>query len=670
MGEEVRRSYLKPWIIVLIPIVVLLNFFQSIINSSLTLWWAYRVWFPPPFIVVIVILYLLRNKIKLAPQEYAILFALFFLVANTFTYGVYMSGAYSTCQIPSWAQLIPVYMRHTEAFKDVWDMIPPYFSPSGTALENFWNGGYLDWGAWMPHIIYWTLFLILYMLFETFWGYWLRKPLIEVEQLPFPGILPGVYLIEYATKEVDGKVWLFNFKNTATKIFWVAFVLGFLMTFLDTLRYFIPTVPSSAYLGVYTIDLTPYTKGILPGAFFYGNVRVTDILIWMFTPTDFLITIIIGWFIFAVLYPVVGVTTGILPYSPGVETNAAYYGLRYGPFKWHLFCIWGIGLGVGLWVVYNHREHFLNILRALWDKEYAKMEDSGLSYRLLSVGTVAISILFLIFLLGSGVPFLVVLVFMILHILMLYGWTRLMGVSFEFMPYGHAFNWFRYDAGAIMGAWPPVPPAENQTALVTFTLVTGAANTGQRISNLTMHHQFKIYRLGPTTNTLGRDLFFTAVITIISAAIITTPLVIWWYHAIGGLANNGPPGPPFYMWVSPEVYSWVKGTPTILAFDPAERYGLMIGGIIITFILYFLRTKFAWFFIDPLAFLILPTTTWVWIPPIFSLIIKYIILRIGGSKLFEEKATPFIIGYLVGYGVNASLVAFLATFMIGLPKLM
>lgn len=670
LSKEEVRSYISPLILLLVPLVVLFNFFQSIVNSSLTLWWAYRVWFPPPFIVVIVVGYLLRKKVRITPQMYAILFALFFLVANTFTYGVYMSGTYSTCQIPSWAQMIPVYMRHSDTFKEVWDMIPTYFAPSGEALDNLWNGGPIDWGAWMPSIIYWTFFLILYMVFETFWGYLLRKPLIEVEQLPFPGILPGVYLIQYATTEEEGKTWLFNFKNTGTKIFWVAFLIGFLMTFVDTLRYFIPAVPSSAYLGVHSVDLTPYTSKFLPGAFFTGNIRVTDILIWLFTPTDFLISIIIGWLIFGVLYPVIGVTSGILPYSPGVERSAGYYGLTHGPFKWMLFCTWGIGLGMGLWVLYNHRDHFTTIFRALYDKKLAAVEDSGLSYRFLSWGTVIISLLFMAFLIGNGVPVFVTLVFVILHILMLYGWTRLMGVSFEFMPTGQQFNWLRYDAGVIAGAWPAAPPAGNKTALVSFTLMTAAANTGQRISNLTMHHQFKIYKLGPATKTLGRDFFFITIATIISAAVITTPLVIWWYHTMGGLANLGPPGPPFYQWVSPEVFAWVKGTPTIPVFNPAERYGLLIGGALTAIVLYYLRTKFVWFFLDPLAFLILPTLPWVWITPIIAVILKYVILKIGGSRLFEEKATPFIVGYLVGYGVNAAIVAFLATFMIGLPKIL
>jgi len=44
------------------------------------------------------------------------------------------------------------------------------------------------------------------------------------------------------------------------------------------------------------------------------------------------------------------------------------------------------------------------------------------------------------------------------------------------------------------------------------------------------------------------------------------------------------------------------------------------------------------------------------------LIIKWLILRIGGSKLYEDKAVPFVGGFILGAALNA-LVAGIGAFI-------
>ena len=51
-----------------------------------------------------------------------------------------------------------------------------------------------------------------------------------------------------------------------------------------------------------------------------------------------------------------------------------------------------------------------------------------------------------------------------------------------------------------------------------------------------------------------------------------------------------------------------------------------------------------------------------WMASLIILIIKWLILRIGGSKLYEEKAVPFVGGFILGAALNA-LVAGIGAFI-------
>ncbi|MEM1582933.1 MAG: DUF6785 family protein [Candidatus Bathyarchaeia archaeon] len=669
------KEYLRgltPRILILIPFFVIANLIQSTVTESLTLWWAYRSWFPLPFIFFVAILYGLFKvspKFRLTPQEYTILFVISFIVSNTFVYGMYFSGAYGLSFITHYGQSPLIWIANDPTYRSAFiDWIPPWWvAKEAAALQAAWTGGPIEWRAWLPSVIYWSIFFFLLTTFQLCWGFFLRKPLIEVERLPFPGILPSAYLLTYSTQPSVEKPMIFNRNLIQTKIFWIAFTLGFLITFLDFIRYFIPEVPASTIIGVHTLDLTPYTRTFLPGAHFYSTVRMTDIALYFLCSVDFLLTLTICWFVFAVLYPVIGINAGFLPYSVGVEGNPAYYGANVGPFKYMYFSAWGVSLGMALWLIINNRKHFANIFRNAFSKTEVDSED-GMSYRMLSRLTIIVSLAFLIFCILSGMPVFVAIVFLVLYTLMLFSWTRMMGDVHEFMPPGLTYNWLYYDAGALIGAWPSPPPAQNAAAFITLTITSVADQPAARINNVSMHHQFKTYKVGHMMKTSAKDIFIATLLCLLFASIFSYAFTIWWYHIKGGLyaraiypgANTG---------VASAVYGFVAvSSPSPPIVNPLERYGLLISGIIVTFICYVLRLRYAWFFINPSALLMLPLITW-WAAGIIGLVLKVLVLRFGGAKIYEEYAIPFVTGFLVGYGVNAALVAFCATIFIAIPKL-
>jgi len=670
MSSHEQKTGLTTRMAVILVILALLAMVQTLFTQAFTVWWGYREWVPFPMVISIIFFYFLgkANKSwKLSTQEYAILFIGSYLIANTFTWGYYMSGSYGPTALIGIGQVPAIWAATQEPFKStVGRYIPSWMAPtSQSALDAVWFGGVMDWGAWLPSIAFWSAFLILITLWQLCWGFFLRKPLVETERLAFPGIAVGAYLVS-ATKEEDGKMDLFNFSKKWTKIFWVAFVLGFLLTFLDTLKYFVPTVPASSYLGVWTVDLTPYTKGLLPGAYFWNQIRLPDVLIFMFTPLDVLLTVLVGWIVFQVLYPTIAVRAGWVTYSPGMETTFTTLSQSIGPLKYGLLVVIGVPIGMGLWMIWQNRAHFIEIFKAAFGTTSGPKEEEGVSYKTVGYGAILTSIIILALMVFVGAPIQSVIVFLALQLVFSYGQVRAMGDVHEYNAYGDYFNWYRYDA-ALWGA----PPVNSAAVFNTMFLYSVTDSSATRIQHLPgMSHSFKTYKVGQLNDTSAKDIFNTSVLLIIPLAIFASAFSIWFFHTYGGISKLATVANAWASGIANDAYGFTITTPS-LSMDVFERYALLIGGALLAIVMYIGRMKFPWFFLNPSGLILLGAAPNLGVfAAILALAIKYVILRVGGTKLFENSAVPFVVGFLVGYGVNAAIVGCLATFLIGLPKVL
>lgn len=88
--------------------------------------------------------------------------------------------------------------------------------------------------------------------------------------------------------------------------------------------------------------------------------------------------------------------------------------------------------------------------------------------------------------------------------------------------------------------------------------------------------------------------------------------------------------------------------------EPLAPY--VLAGALITGTLYILSSHFIWFPLEPVGF-ILGTSmlgaglVGLWFPAMICWALKTLTLRIGGSKTYEEKAVPFVSGFVAGYAL-------------------
>ncbi|MEM2887221.1 MAG: DUF6784 domain-containing protein, partial [Candidatus Bathyarchaeia archaeon] len=126
-----------------------------------------------------------------------------------------------------------------------------------------------------------------------------------------------------------------------------------------------------------------------------------------------------------------------------------------------------------------------------------------------------------------------------------------------------------------------------------------------------------------------------------------------------GVPNNYLQRGPTYACVAEVGVYWRSG----LGHHPEPLHWVQfIVGAAIVSIIYALHTRFPWFPVNPGgivigAFDFVPNI--ILIPTVVAYVAKLVILRIGGTKIYEDVAMPFAIGMVAGSTGITVLFAFL-----------
>jgi len=664
--EELKRG-LTTRVLILGLIVGALSGIIIGIHSVMSSWWLQPSFLPGPwFLWIILIQYLiprLTGKFgwRLTPQEWVIFTVLVGAVGGSAAVWMVAGSGLSWSWIPTWHMLMPIYARMVPPYSEAFSKyIPTWLVPSADspALKAIWygleKGQAIEWGTWIPLILWSTIFFYLWVGASTFWTFIASRPLITVEKLPFPSATPLLFVFDkIGIEEEPGKKFpLFDFSRSIVMFFWIGLIIGFAYKMLDVLNWIIPAIPPTGYVGLYTLQLGTITSKILPGMFSTYIISPAGIMPWFaLTSLDFMASVIVTDIVFAIILPVLWVALGLVPYTPGVTENSSFwdFGTTYGPFKWSVWNWVGLSVGMGVWLIIINRDWFKKVFSSLFKADLFKQDVEGLPYPFLASGAIIFPILLMIFFAIMGVPLLVSIFMVLLWLLVSLGNVRIFADMVEFPTCPSTGNPLWESFGVWTGQLPATLPSSDQATVMTHFMGQSLGSWGPRRSGYYMPWAAPIWKFAYELKVRAKDVFIAITIGFVICGLATHIFEVWLLNHFGQFVWGNSVG--YHIWALGDAQRFTLSIPQDYG-NPArwvETWGLMIFGIIFVGLVYLLRMRFPWFWLNPAGVSIaIGFPDWCFLNAIIVFLIKYLTIRLGGTKLWEEKVLPIFIGFFVG----------------------
>lgn len=563
-------------------------------------------------------------------------------------------------------------------------LLSPILGPQDTALYDamFPAGASINWGAWLPTVS-WAIIYGLGPILTMFFACLLVQSVwVHEERLPFPMATLHDEMIEITQKSETGKSKLLN------RYLLIGLLLG--------LVWLGPTHLQMWYTPEWTTGLLwpggpnvilrwgggPAAEQILPWSTFAVNLMPYAIG-WGFLNTiPNLIGAAATGFIVFVIVPVVMYNMGLLtsPAShstqPRIQLNQWLKGYRGfgGAGEVSVGILLGLGAIVGVLVysLWRSRRQYAAPLLALVKKPSPEAEkNSPLSYQLIWIGLIVSFVIWVAAGVAINIPAGAWILWAIIVTVVSMGLVRLLSETGGYFGSPIFSNWIR--AGmytflgvvviSLTGLWGEVN-ATNVAAVMAIGMhgalmitVPIWAIQGGWLST----HIFKV----ASDNKLDIKRLLKIVLALIVACIVIGFVFnLWLIHYV-------PLSIPSSTNVQAVIQAWglainhaiARFVPAGGQMDAAKIHDLVsnpalmswfllpfIIGFAVIVVAYFLRGRFSWFIIGPAGIAMGTIVGYnVWAAWLAALVIKYLVIKVGGMKLYNEKALPFFIGSLLAY---------------------
>jgi len=584
------------------------------------------------------------KKLRFSGAELALIYSMINIsLFTTYSVGVplfFFRG------IPSWSSTMT---------NSILQNASPVLAPKDVdVLENMITGGVpVPWSEWTTPLLYWMFSTITFAFYFLFLADLLRRQYVEIESLAFPLAKYPTTLIEM-TKSRDGRTGFFRDYLFYVSVF-IAFIIGFLQTS--------PMIKGGAFTGGLTINTTTFQQTqkifLMKGWRIFPNWSPWLIGFCLLLPTDVLATFLVSHVIFQIVIPqilfqqrTINLFQAILE---GWYASTPAEIPRWGNSGLFL----GLLVGIAFYPVFMQRKAFIRSIRNFISG--APAEEGVLSDRVIWAGTILFGLLWLASLVTMGLPIEWSLYTLLFVSILNTAASRVRaetGGTYGGMSHGSLES-------RQLWAWPAIDGglANNPTGTIAFIGVGhsyGTLSSGSGLYGIgsmqVMENALENYNVGKLTKARPKDLFIGQLTAILLSAIIVLPLTLWVAYTYG--LQFGGPEPIYPVMDSYNVYN----TKSFAIPKPNDFVYYTFGaGIALTIALYVLRGIFPWLFLTPSGFLLGITNGAIhlFFPAIIALVVKYIIIRIGGVGLFERRVMPVAIGLMAGYGLSYGLCALL-----------
>jgi len=570
------------------------------------------------------------------------------------------------------------------------------------ARSELWNGYFYGgeaapWGEWAIPILWFILHgTSLYYMF-IFGASLFRRQWIDIERLPYPMTEPMSRALTDATTSDSPQGHITRLLKN--KLLWLGTLAGVLLGWMHWLPFFIKGLGKVKYF----YDATPLA--ILPYTPLNFIVEAWAIGLCYFVPLDVIKGYLLGYFVLLFVLPEILVHTGAFDWQPkefGWGTvMSVINGRDFTPTIWNNFYWsygvlpnWFFGALIALWVwplVTVGRANFVASIKAIWKKLPPELEArEPISYRWIWIGFIGcmLATAILMFIGSEGANPIWYGLFFQMVTLFIYGYGiqgRVQGMFMDFaLPGGHAnILWIDHMPWSQLDTWfiaNPGSPLYTEDPATTFRFLHvcnyGVYGACYWTPAFPIGFTMQSYKIASNTNTHSRYILTGAMIAIpISFAIslISNVYFSYLYGILEKWSNSGAMAHAgswanlveFMIGHRTYVYQWFPegGTKP----PPPTIHIAIAGGFIIQCLLYILRARFAWWPFHPAGFagtlLIEPGLL---LNIIIALVVKTVLIRIGGMKLYE-KGIPFFLGLAASIGLIALVLMFYnALLMLGI----
>ena len=610
------------------------------------------------------------------------------MIAGFLTSGGW-SNAYSTCPPYlfeyGWGYFSPTRMPAEEdvarlqmfladimqcgADKEYWQMV----------MSTWWAP--IRWDYIMPMIIWGSTLLSVLGLLGIFIALIVRRLYVDVEALTFPIANLTNEMIE-TTQPKNGKL------GFTGKFFLIGFLIQFLWIIIGNLPWDIYSyyawgerAPWGTARGRFgDFHIFPVYDATLLALLPWVNLNIIAepwLIGWgALLPLEVLFGYLIGYLVFMVILPVAYTAAGIwepMPAGrPGYIVYMHYWYSGWGPTLNLEWVYMGMLLAFAIVPIVRNLGTMGPIFKAFIGKEPPEDVDpeKPLPYKIALWGLIASIILYVALVAVANVIPIWSLLFILLTALMLFGGLRLLAETGGYLglSWCHAFPGPCYPqviTGILLASLTGVIGVESKASMMTMAFVGYSLNMLQagtaEAAGYTTLESFKLAKLsGIDLRDVAMIAIFTVVVTLFMHGFLT-----FIYHHIF----------PIDKWAG-AVYAWLgaglffnlyqkniavgvpywpdRGRYLVLVEEPGPVdcvTKLVIGAVIIVALTYG-RERFPWLRISAAGLLLgLMSNGKFWVPFLIGTIFKYLTLRIGGVRLFEEKVKPIMVGFLFGWAL-------------------
>jgi len=546
-----------------------------------------------------------------------------------------------------WGYINRVYYSNDDIMKV---LVPMWYVAPYEAVVSMRIGGSMpDWGAWSGPMVFYILYQVAYFLLGSSLMMLLRRRWIEVERLPFPFPLASWQ----AVKEIHhiGKPKI-NMAFTMGAIVGLAINMQILLTYMFP---WWPDITSWRTLGVSPNGCVPVPATDPIGSTFAGFMR------WNLQPLNFAIAYLaplnvsfgmwVSTFIMIALAQVAyafGSYTGLSDVSGCCRAlgRAGYLATPvWGPpLYWNWMTLTGGMLAFVAMIMWQARPYLLETIRAarLGKASGVYEANEPMSYRNIYIMLAISSVFLLAFLYSAGIGIPVGIVMLIFGGIM-YAIAEAYARGAAGVAYGQGRDqWPSWPLRFIF--WPTTPENYTTEYFMSVSIMSDgldAPAAGETTWTTTTMYAFRLAELaGISPKTTYKLIAVTFAITLL----IRVPVSLWWVNLVGqsraALCGGG----------------WdcdIAGRERYNTAPPINEIGAAAGaGFLIVVSLFYLHSRYVWWPIHPMGFLLSGgmyiVWTGVWTSFLVAWVLKYITLRVGGSKAYEQYGVPFVSGTLLG----------------------